>query len=129
MSEGTRNYGHASHNLIDKLERKMIDGHLHCPTCPEEDGIKGKWKRITEFYVDNEKSRGVTNRCKACIKAKRLLERAPPKNPGRVQVADVDALNKVRFQTSDKLEPARSLSTYLASKAWTKELTFDGVTG
>ena len=125
MSEGTRNAGYASHRGANPEERKMIDNHVHCETCGE-DGL-GQWKHFTEFFTDHERSRGLSKRCKVCVKNK-VYAPKPPAKRKRVQVADVDALNKVRFQTSEKLEPAHSLSTYLASKAWTKELTFEGVT-
>lgn len=127
MSEGTRNYGVPSHRGSSGLERQMIDNHLNCEACPNDDGIKGKWKHFTEFYTDHEKSRGVTNRCKICVKAKNYADKPTPRRP-RTQVADPDALNKARFQTSEKLEPAHSLSTFMARAAWTKGLSFEGIT-
>ena len=112
MNEGTRNYGHASHKIVE--ERPMIDNHLHCETCPTDDGIKGKWKNISEFYSAPQRSRGVTKRCKDCVKSKRYGFKPKGTRVKRKPVPDEDALS--------------SLSRLMARAAWTKGLDFKGIT-
>jgi len=112
MSEGTRNYGVVSHQIIE--ERPMIENHLHCETCPNDDGVKGQWKFIGEFYSAPQRSRGVTKRCKDCIKSKRYGYKPKGKRQNRKPVVDEDALS--------------NLSTLMARSAWTKGLDLKGIT-
>ena len=112
MSEGTRNAGYASHQIVE--ERKMIDNHLFCETCQDEDGTVGKWKFIAEFYSAPQRSRGVTKRCKECIKSKRYGYKPKGKRQNRKPVVDEDALS--------------GLSVLMARAAWTKGLSFEGIT-
>ena len=113
-----------------RAEREMIDGHLFCETCPEEDGVKGKWKPETSFLSKPHMSRGRDKRCIECKGAGRLPEKvksAMAKKRNRPPT-DPDFDNKRRFQTAAKPEPMHSLSTFMARHIWNSNLNFDGVT-
>ena len=112
-------------------EREMINGCLFCETCPEEDGIKGKWKLETEFYSKPHRSRGRDKRCKSCVIAGNAPEKVEgaKANKRSRPPTDPDFDNKRRFQTAERPEPMHSLSTFMARQVWNSNLNFEGVTG
>lgn len=105
-------------NHKHKAERENINGHLLCKACPEEDGVKGKWKPEGEFYVKPHMSGGRSPRCKECMKEGRYIDKGKGGIRGK---------RKRKPQPATTNETVHSLSTLMARNLWDSSLNFERV--